>query len=107
EANITWHGIHVNQPDWSPSSHSLALTVRNDIPLNRGGQSLTHMIFNAYWSALDFELPPLPSSSNWRLLLDTSLAAPEDIHERSQAPAVASPSYRVSPRSVVVFVADV
>jgi glycogen operon protein len=106
EAKVTWHGIHVSQPDWSPSSHSLALTVSSDIPLNQGGRTLTHMIFNAYWSALDFDLPPLPPGPSWRLLLDTSLAAPEDIHERSQAPAIASPSYRVSPRSVVVFVAD-
>ena len=26
-ANLTWHGVKVGQPDWSMSSHSVALTV--------------------------------------------------------------------------------
>ncbi len=107
EANITWHGVRLNEPDWSPDSHSLALTVTGDVASISGGQYLTHMVFNAYWSALDFDLPPLPPGSSWRLLLDTSLPSPDDIHDRSQAPAVDSPSYRASARSVVVFVADI
>jgi glycogen operon protein len=107
EAKITWHGIHLNQPDWSPSSHSLALTVASDVAPIHGGQYMTHMVFNAYWSALHFDLPPLPPGSTWRLLLDTGLPSPDDIYERSYAPVIISPSYRASARSVVVFVADI
>ena len=55
---------------------------------------------------LDFELPPLPPGSSWRLLLDTSLAPPDDIHDRPDALQIDSPTYRAAPRSVVVFVAD-
>ena len=107
EAKITWHGVHLEQPDWSPNSHSLALTITSDVAPIPGGQYLTHMIFNAFWSALDFDLPPLPPGSAWRLLLDTGLPSPDDIYERSYAIAVSSSSYRAAPRSVVVFVADI
>ncbi len=107
EAKITWHGVHLNQPDWSPDSHSLALTITSDVAPIHGGQYLTHMLFNAYWSALDFDLPPLPPGSAWRLLLDTGLAPPDDINERRYAPPVGGASYRALPRSVVVFVADI
>jgi glycogen operon protein len=107
EAKIAWHGVRLNQPDWSPGSHSLGLTLTNEIAPGRPGQYLTHMVFNAYWSALDFEMPPLPPGSNWRLLLDTCLAPPDDIYERSNAPQIDSHTYRAAPRSVVVFVADI
>jgi hypothetical protein len=43
----------------------------------------------------------------WRLLLDTSLASPDDIHERKDAPPVDSSTYRAAPRSVAVLVADI
>jgi isoamylase len=107
EAMISWHGVKLNEPDWSPGSHSLGLTLTNDIAPGQPGQYLTHMFFNAFWSALDFELPPLPPGSSWRLLLDTSLAPPDDIHDRRDAPPVESSTYRAAPRSVAVFVADV
>ena len=37
EANKTWHGVRLNQPDWSDRSHSIALTVelRREKPGNR------------------------------------------------------------------------
>jgi len=27
EANLTWHGVKLGQPDWGESSHSIAFTV--------------------------------------------------------------------------------
>ncbi len=107
EAKITWHGVHLNQPDWGEGSHSLGLTVTNEIAPGQPGKHMTHMFFNAYWSALDFDLPPLPHGSSWRLLLDTAQPSPGDIHDRSKAPTVDAATYRAAPRSVVVFVADV
>ena len=52
-ANKAWHGVKVDQPDWSEDSHSIAFTVE----LRREGMSV-HIILNAYWEPLDFELPP-------------------------------------------------
>ena len=57
-AEIDWHGVQLGRPDWSDSSHSLALTVR---PRQRQIPLWLHVMFNAYWEALDFELPLAPT----------------------------------------------
>jgi len=53
EANKAWHGVRLNQPDWSDHSHSVAFTAE----LKRE-KLLIHLILNGYWEPLDFELPP-------------------------------------------------
>jgi glycogen operon protein len=61
-----WHGVKLNQPDWSPCSHSLAIGAE----MANEGLSL-HVIMNAYWEALDFELPALADGRhNWRRWID-------------------------------------
>jgi isoamylase len=52
--DIVWHGVKLNQPDWSDESHSLAFSLKD-----KDGQHLLHFIVNAYWEPLTFELPPL------------------------------------------------
>ena len=47
-----WHGVRLNAPDWGDQSHSLAATV----PL-LGYRLQLHLIINAYWEALQFEIP--------------------------------------------------
>jgi glycogen operon protein len=98
-AHIEWHGVHLNQPDWSDHSHSLAFTLRS-----LGGRFLLHGMFNAYWEPLAFELPPVPSDScqGWRCCMDTAVAAPNDIVSWHAAPAVSQATYVAQPRSVVV-----
>ena len=70
KSNNVWHGTKLNQPDWSPSSHSFALTA--ELPEQR---LFIHLILNAYWEPLDFELPPRQSGVelSWRRWIDTSL----------------------------------
>ena len=77
-AEIDWHGVQLGRPDWSDSSHSLALTVR---PRQRQIPLWLHVMFNAYWEALDFELPLAPGTAlaGWQRWIDTSLKSPEDI----------------------------
>lgn len=101
EARITLHGTHLNQPDWSPHSHSLAMTVSNG-----GGKRFIHMIFNAYHDPLTFELPALANGGRWRRVLDTSQPSPDDLIPPFRAPRVHSTHYRAEGRSVVVLVAD-
>ena len=101
QARIEWHGVKLHQPDWGDHSHTLALTIQ-------GEQELFHLIFNAYWEALEFELPPTPPDckSGWRRVIDTFLESPEDCCERA-APIVAGSTYRSEPRSVVLLVAEI
>jgi glycogen operon protein len=102
KANIQWHGIKLNRPDWGDSSHTLAFTVRR-----MSGELIFHVMLNAYWEPLSFDLPPLAPAFDpgWRRWLDTFLESPEDICAESEAPAVAGESYLVQPRSVAVLYA--
>lgn len=101
DQKITWHGVKVNQPDWSPSSHSLAIGGE----LKGEGVSV-HLILNAYWEPLDFELPVLKGGTEkWRRWIDTGLSSPDDICEWNMEPAVLGSTYRASAQSVVVLIA--
>jgi len=101
KANIQWHGVKLDQPDWSDSSHSLAFTV-----MRLSGEFIFHFMLNAYWKELNFELPPLIEGfePGWRRWLDTSLESPDDRCD-DHAPAVGNKSYPVQPRSVAVLFA--
>jgi isoamylase len=103
EAKRGWHGVKLNRPDWSPSSHSLALTFEAE-----RDRLLFYSIRNAYWEPLDFDLPPLDPEYGpfWRRWIDTSLDTPNDIAEWQQAPAVPSSTYPAAAHSVVVLFAD-
>ena len=101
-AEIDWHGVTLAQADWAADSHSLACTVRSGpghVPV------WLHLMFNAYWEALDFELPAVPSTalSGWRRWIDTSRESPEDIMDGPPAPLVWDTHYRVASRSVAVL----
>ena len=98
-----WHGVKLNQPDWDRSSHSLALTSEMELT---DGSLLLHVIFNAYWEPLDFELPALDDGLFWRRTIDTALDPPDDILDWPSAPAVSAGSYQAQPRSVVVLIAS-
>ncbi len=99
-ANKAWHGVKLDQPDWGDRSLSVALTGE----LRKEGLFF-HLMLNAYWEALDFELPPVDGPP-WRRWLDTSLDSPNDIVPWDQAPTIKGNTYRVADRSVVVLYAS-
>jgi glycogen operon protein len=98
QANPLWHGVQLLQPDWGPTSHSLAVGV--ELP----GGLMLHLIVNAYWEALEFELPDSIDIAAWRRWIDTSLASPDDIVSWPDSPSLSGPhAYLAAPRSVVVL----
>jgi len=99
-ANKSWHGVKLDQPDWGDRSLSVALTGE----LRQEGLFF-HLMLNAYWEPLVFELPPLDGQM-WRRWIDTSLDSPDDIVHWDQAPTINGNSYRVADRSVVVLYAS-
>lgn len=102
-ARKSWHGVKLWQPDWSDSSQSLAFSA--ELPKEN---LVFHLILNAYWEPLEFELPPLNEGAGerWRRWIDTALSSPYDIVEWQTAPAIASRSHRAGPRSVAVLFAN-
>ena len=98
---IQWHGIRLNAPDWSHQSHTLAATV----PL-LGYRFLLHLIANAYWEPLEFEVPPLGGQKSWRRCVDTYLDPPDDIRRWEDAQILQGSACQVQPRSVVILLAN-
>src|SRR5947208_3583219 len=97
-----WHGVKLDQPDWSDWSHSFAFSAEL-----KKERMLVHIILNAYWEPLDFELPPVAEgvAGHWRRWIDTALDPPHDIVPWQTAPALPVQTYRVEARSSVVLFA--
>jgi glycogen operon protein len=100
QATKAWHGIKLYQPDWGDGSRSVALGAEL-----RGEWLPFHLILNAYWEPLKFELPRLEGRA-WRRWIDTSLDTPDDIVPWHEAPAVSGNAYRAGARSVVILLGD-
>ena len=100
-AQIEWHGVGLNRPDWSEHSHSLAFTLKT-----LRSRFLLHGMMNAYWEPLSFELPAVDPGSRcqWRRYIDTARASPDDFCRWQEAPAVTSSSYLVQARSIALVV---
>ncbi len=100
-ARIRWHGVKLNEPDWGVDSHSLAFSIR-------GRSAIFHIILNAFWEALEFDISPLPSGAKtvWKRVIDTSLDSPDDFCGWKRAPDVLGMKYKAGPRSVVVLVVE-
>ena len=99
-AGISWHGTELNKPNWNADSHAIALESQHP----HCEKSVIFVIFNAYWQALDFELPASPTGK-WQRIVDTSLTKGEDIYiEGNKKHWVKSRRYLAAPRSVVILV---
>ena len=102
EQPIDWHGVKLKAPDWGHGSHTMAATVRL-----LGYRLLLHLMINAYWEPLEFELPLLSDAQGpWRRCIDTYLASPEEICDLASAPPLEGRVYRAQPRSVVLLVTN-
>jgi glycogen operon protein len=97
---LTWHGIHLTQPDWGHDSHSLAFSLHH----TQANEHL-HVMINAYWEPLTFDLPVLSGGLVWRRAFDTALPSPDDFSDPGAEPIVPASRYRVEARAVVVLLA--
>ena len=97
-ADKAWHGVKLNQPDWSDNSHSLAFSAEI-----RREKLLIYLILNAYWEPLEFELPAI--GGPWCRWIDTTLDSPRDIVPWQDSTPVSASTYAAGPRSVVVLFA--
>ncbi len=95
---LTWHGVHLDQPDWGENSHSLAFSLHLD-----GQQNAIHVLLNAYWEPLRFDLPKLPRGRRWYGIIDTVRPTPDDFIEPDRAPPVTEESYLAAARSSVLL----
>jgi isoamylase len=98
-AKITWHGVSLNQPDWSENSRALAFEL-----LHPEGAEHLFVMLNSYWEPLEFEMPALTVGRMWHRLVDTSLESPQDFSHPSQPLSADQHEYRCEARSSVILV---
>ena len=98
QARHAWHGVKLNQPDWSDHSHQLVLGAEL-----RGEGLFFHLILNAHWEPHEFELPKPDNDEPWRRWIDTALESPEDISPWESGPKVNTETYPAQARSVVLL----
>ncbi|MEB3211542.1 MAG: glycogen debranching protein GlgX [Leptolyngbyaceae bacterium] len=98
--HVIWHGVHLGQPDWGYDSHTLAFTLAHPQANER-----LHVMLNAFWEPLKFELPPLDRRERWYQIIDTSKPSPHDIFDSQGAIAISGDRYHVQDRSSVVLIA--
>ena len=98
-SEIKWHGVRLNQPDWSDHSHAIAFTLRS-----LSGEMQTHFLVNAYKEPLTFELPVLDSAKQWMRWIDTSMASPHDICLLKEALPITSQEYNVKDHTIIALI---
>lgn len=101
QAEKSWHGVNLGQPDWGENSHSIAFLLN----VRRQNMQI-YLIMNAYWQPLEFELPRLQGGETWRRWVDTALDSPNDIVPWQTAEPVQGGTYRAGARSVVILYAN-
>ena len=97
--SIEWHGVKLHHPDWSASSHSLAVYIHNKI-----NNKLIYVAFNSYWKPLKFELPPVDPAAPWKMVMNTAETSPADITPYPDALEITEPEFTVQSRSVITLV---
>ncbi len=95
---LQWHGVRLDQPDWSPSSHAIAMDLRR-----ADGSGRAHVIFNGYWEPLTFDLPKLGAGFGWQRLFDTALPSPDDAPDEPFGLPAGTTKYRAEARSLVLL----
>ncbi|MFZ6026347.1 MAG: glycogen debranching protein GlgX [Chloroflexota bacterium] len=98
EPEVIWHGTRLDQPDWSPESHSLAYELVYGLQQER-----LFVVLNAYWQPLHFELPSLPPGRHWMRLVDTALPSPDDFCVPGVPLAPGESACLVQPRAAVIL----
>jgi isoamylase len=99
DADIQWFGPQGTTPAWAdPGRKSFACLI-----LGRSEPDL-FLMFNADTAPSDFSIPAAPGNKVWRLAIDTSHPAPEDLYERGKEPSMQDQvSFRVEPRSSAIL----
>lgn len=65
------------------------------------------LLFNADTKSVDFSIPGLPAGKIWRLAVDTSRAAPDDLFDSGKEPSMQGQiGFRLEPRSSAIFLTD-
>jgi glycogen operon protein len=102
DADIKWFAPNGGIPGWTDGRQkSFACLI-----LGHTEPDL-FLMFNADTRSVDFAIPTLPATKIWRLAVDTSRSAPDDLYEAGKEPSMQGQiSFRVEPRSSAILLTD-
>jgi len=98
---ITWHGVRLNTPDWGDGSHALAYELFHE----QTGTHV-HVMLNAYWEPLAFDLPAPRLGFVWKCLVDTARETADTDDTPPLILAAGQQSLVCEPRSSVVLLSE-
>ena len=102
DEDIKWFAPNGATPDWADQRQkSLACLI-----LGKTEPDL-FILFNAGAQSADFFLPALPAGKIWRLAVDTSKSAPDDLFDQGKEPSMQGQiGFRLEPRSSAILLTD-
>jgi len=102
DADIKWFAPNGATPDWSDHlQKSFACLILGQT------ESDLFILFNADTRSVDFSIPALPAGKIWRLAVDTSRAAPDDLFDPGREPSMQGQiGFRLEPRSSTILLSD-
>ena len=102
DADIRWFAPNGGIPKWTDEREkSFACLI-----LGQREPDL-FLMFNADTRPIDFSIPDLSGRKIWRLAVDTSRSAPDDLFEPGKEPSLEGQiSFRVEPRSSAILLTD-
>ncbi|MGD0732949.1 MAG: glycogen debranching protein GlgX, partial [Terracidiphilus sp.] len=102
EEEIKWFAPSGVAPEWADQRQKSFACL---IPA--GAQPDLFLMFNAGTGPVDFYLPSLPAGKIWRLAVDTSRAAPDDLFDAGKGPSMEGEiGFRLEPRSSAILLTD-
>jgi len=109
QADIRWHGLLPNEPDFSKEAVFLAFTLDGRFH-DRAGELIDpdqdfYVAMNGHDEALTCVVPPSPTGRAWRKIIDTAALSPLDfvLGETDTPETVAGSKCRVEGFAVVVL----
>src|SRR5579863_9283873 len=94
DADITWFAPNGATPDWADQRQKSFACL---IPGQTEPDLL--LLFNADTRSVDFSIPALPAGKIWRLAVDTSRTAPDDLFDPGKEPSMQGQiGFRLEPR---------
>jgi glycogen operon protein len=111
-ADVHWHGVEPNKPDFGHGSRTLALALDGRFTGREGDPDYEidcdfYVAFNAWSGPVTFRVPASPTRRRWRLLIDTAKPAPGDFLEEGTGPVVADGTeYEVGAFAALVLLSE-
>jgi glycogen operon protein len=110
-ADITWHGLELNEPDWSGGARVLAfmldgteLAPEDQVGTNERDDDFFVMM-NGDQTKHAFYLPPTREGTTWIRIVDTGKASPEDILDEDKGEPLPHGKYHLQPSAIALFIA--